>query len=400
MFTRRRRTPKLNFDQDDLPDIENLMPTITGLTESTIYEGNSASIQQNGELFPSMLRDIDAARCSIHLETFVWWPGELERQFVEALCGKARAGVEVRLLIDAIGGARASSEKLKQLRDCGVQISIYCKPRPWNWRRFNQRTHRKLLIVDGHTGYTFGHGIGDPWLGRAQDPEHWRDTGIRLQGPVVHGLQGAFAENWVKETHCMLVGERCFPKLTPTGASKAHVVTSAASDMLSTVSVLYTIAIAAARREILIQNPYFAPDRDMAELLATAARRGVDVRLMIPGKYADHYIVRRAGCHLHKPLLQAGVRVYEYQQTFMHQKVMIVDDIWSHVGSTNFDSRSLELNDEISIGVLDTAIAAELKAAFKRDMQACDELTREIWSRRPRFQQLVDAALYQMHDQL
>jgi cardiolipin synthase len=198
----------------------------------------------------------------------------------------------------------------------------------------------------------------------------------------------------------MLVGERCFPRLSATGASKAHVVTSAASDVLSMVSVLYTIAIAAARREILIQNPYFAPDKDMAELLAAAARRGVDVRLMIPGKYADHYIVRRAGCHLHKPLLQAGVKVYEYQHTFMHQKIMIVDDLWSHVGSTNFDSRSLELNDEISVGVLDTSIAAELKAAFKRDMQDCDELTHEICSRRPRYQQAIDSAFYLIHDQL
>lgn len=398
MFTRRRHTPAYDFDQDAFPTIESILPTITGLTQSSMYEGNDGAVLQDDELFPAIFKDIEAARHSIHLETFVWTAGKTEKRMIDALSARAREGIEVRVIIDAIGGSKADSANLDKLRQSGVEVCIYCKPRLWNWRRFNQRTHRKLLIIDGRIGYTFGHGIADYWAG--VEEKQCRDTGIRLQGPVVHALQGAFVENWMEETHCLIAGDGCFPELHPVGNSKAHVVTSASSDVLSKVSLLYRIAIISARREILIQNPYFAPDKDIVELLAQAVKRGVKVSLMIPGQHADHQIVRRAGCHLFEPLLRAGIKIYEYKPTLLHQKIMIVDDIWSHIGSTNFDARSLELNEEISMGLIDSDIAAELKNAFQKDCLDCDELALENWVQRPRYQQFMDLISYQLHDQL
>jgi cardiolipin synthase A/B len=400
VLSRSRGTPYIKLDLDVLPDIREALPVLAGLTESTVYEGNKGSILQNGAAFPAMLADIATATQSVHLETFVWCEGVLETRFTDALCERATAGVKVRMLRDALGGSRASKGAIERMCHSGVTVSGYCEPKWWNIGRFNNRTHRKLLIVDGRVGYTFGHGVSDQWLGNGEDPEHWRDTAIRLEGPIVHGLQTVFAQNWVEETHTLPVDVLCFPKLDPVGEAPAHVVSSASGDAVSSVAMLYTVAIACARREVLIQNPYFAPNPGVVELFAMVVRRGVRVRLMVPGKHTDSPFVRRAGCHLYADLLEAGVELYEFDRTLIHQKIVVIDEAWSHVGSTNFDARSLALNEEIGIGILDQDIARELKRAFETDLRSCRRLQLEDWRRRPLYDRAFDRFAYLLHDQL
>jgi cardiolipin synthase A/B len=399
-FSHRRRTPELKLDPDVLPPIETALPLLAGLTESAVFAGNRAEVLQNGALFPRMLADIAAARHTIHFETFIWHAGELAAQFVAALTERATAGVRVRLLIDAIGSAKADGGHLEQLEASGVQVRRYGPMRIWNWRRYHQRTHRKLMVVDGAVGYTFGHGIADEWLGEGEDPGHWRDTGLRVEGPVVHGLQSVFAQNWVEETRELPAGPGCFAALEPCGSALGHVVSSASGDAVSSVALLYSVAIACARREVLIQNPYFAPDDGVVQLLVRMVRRGVAVHLMLPGKHTDSPFVRRAGCHLYAALLRGGVRLYEFQPALLHQKVVVVDGLWAHVGSTNFDARSLALNEEVGIGVLDATVAADLRAAFASDLKRSRELTLEEWTRRPAYARAFDRLAYLVHDQL
>jgi len=400
LLKNRRNTPYLEMDLDALPALDDDLRALAAITAGNVSSGNECRVLQNGALYPAMEADIAAARHTIHLETFVWTQGQLERRFVELLIEKARAGVKVRLLIDAMGGVGGNSANLKRLSDAGVNLSEYCRPRWWNLRRFNHRTHRKLLIVDGVIGYTFGHGIADQWLGDGEDEHHWRDTALRVEGPVVQALQSVFMENWIEETHCVPAGEGCFPGIEGKGSSDAHVVSSASGDSVSSVALLYTLAIASARREVIIQNPYFAPDDGVCDLLAMMVKRGVAVHLMVPGGHTDSPFVRRAGCHLYGDLLKGGVRLYEFDPTLIHQKVVIVDGIWSHIGSTNFDSRSLSLNEEVGIGVRDANIARQLKEAFENDLRRSRELTLEQWRERRWWDRAFDWFAYQVHDQL
>jgi cardiolipin synthase len=400
LLTRARGTPYLELEPDEYPKIQDALPMLAGLTESAVYEGNRATVFQNGAIFTAMLADIAAAKHSVHLETFVWCEGKVETEFVDALSARARDGVTVRVLVDSLGSMEASERELDRLRQSGAHVSSYCKPRWWNLGRFNHRTHRKLLVIDGRIGYAFGHGVSDDWLGDGTEPNQFRDTGVRFEGPVVHGLQAVFAQNWVEETHCLPAVEECFPVLERCGDISAHVVSSASGDAVSSVAMLYTMAVATARREVLIQNPYFAPNDGVVELFAMMVRRGVEVHLMVPGKHTDSPFVRRAGRNLYAALLEAGVRVYEFDPTLLHQKVVVVDEIWSHVGSTNFDARSLALNEEVGVGILDAGIAAELKAAFKQDLRRCRELELETWRRRPLWDRAYERFAYLLHEQL
>lgn len=396
----RRHTPFLKLDLDALPPLTEGVRTLAGLTDGAVHEGNAVTVLQDGALFPAMQADIEAARHTVHLETFVWTKGKLEQEFVNLLCAKVKQGVKVRLLVDAIGGSGANSACFKRLTDDGVELSQYCKPRWINVHRFNHRTHRKLLIVDGSIGYAFGHGIADQWLGNGEDKDHWRDTAVRVEGPAVHALQAVFMENWIEESHCVPAGPGCFPTLEPKGDVSAHVFSSASGDAVSSVALVYTVAIASARKEVIIQNPYFAPDDGVCELLGMMVKRGVAVHLMVPGKETDSPFVRDAGCHLYDSLLESGVRVYEFEPTLLHQKIVIVDGVWSHVGSTNFDSRSLALNEEAGIGLLDEAVAAELRSAFENDLRRSTELNLQTWRKRPLRARAWSWMAYKLHDQL
>ena len=400
LLKNRRNTPYLELDLDALPALEDDLQALAGLTGGAVTAGNACTVLQNGALYPSMEADIAAARCSVHFETFVWSEGTLERRFIELLSRKAKEGVKVRVLLDAMGASAANEANLRRLADEGVELSVYCKPKWWNLRRFNHRTHRKLLIVDGEIGYTFGHGIADQWLGDGEDKDHWRDTAVRVEGPAVQGLQAVFMENWIEESHCVPAGDGCFPELEVKGECDAHVVSSASGDAVSAVALLYTVAIASARREVIIQNPYFAPDDGVCELLGMMVKRGVAVHLMIPGEHTDSPFVRRAGCYLYEDLLRAGVRLYEFQPTLIHQKIVIIDDVWSHIGSTNFDARSLSLNEEVGIGVRSREIAKQLKKAYEADLKRSRELTLEQWRQRSWHERAFDWFAYQVHDQL
>ena len=400
MLTHRRLTPYLHLQLDELPALCESMQSLAVLTGGAVHEGNRCLVLQNGALFPAMIADIQAARHTVHLETFVWTAGEVERQFVDVLCAKAREGVKVRLLIDALGGSSATEARLCELREAGVELNLYCRPAWWNLRRFNHRTHRKILIVDGAVGYTFGHGIADQWLGDGEDKDHWRDTAVRLEGPVASALQSVFLENWIEETNCVPAGDGCYPGPEPKGDVAAHVVSSASEEVGSKVALLYTVAIASARKEVIIQNPYFAPDDGVCELFAKMVKRGVAVHLMLPGRKTDSPFVRLAGTYLYQSLLEAGVRVYEFEPTLPHQKIVIVDRIWSHVGSTNFDARSLALNEEVGVGILGKETAEELRAAFVEDLKRSSELQLERWRRRPLLDRGYSWLAYQLHSQL
>ena len=395
----RRRTPVVTWCAID--DVEAELPSIAGVTRGTICEGNAVEILQNGVgFFPVLLKDIAEAQSSIHLESYVWGRGEIARQVGDALAERARCGVEVRVLVDALGAHTRDPELFETMKQAGCRVAVYCSPWPQNIRRWNHRTHRKLFIADGRIGIVFGHGIGEKWTGNAEDGDHYRDTAIRVVGPVVHALQSVFTENWIEETCELTLGRKYFPPVERAGETRMHVVSSSSGEAVSSVALLYGLAIASAQREVIIQNPYFVPRYDVVELMARRVREGVSIRLMLPGTRTDHAFIRHAGHYLVRGMLEAGVRVYEYDRTLLHQKTMIVDGIWSHVGSTNFDARSLELNEEVSIGVIDEKVARVLTAAFEADLKFAREITLGDWSRRGFWHRTMDALAYQIRGQL
>jgi cardiolipin synthase A/B len=397
--TRRERESHVRVP--DLVEFEQALPSVASLTGSPIVPGNQVQVLQNGDgFFPVLFDDIAKAKQSIHLETYVWWEGEICQRLAEALAAKARQGVEVRLTLDATGSTKGDEELFESMEKAGVKISFYHPFQLQDLGLFNNRTHRKLAIFDGRVAHVFGHGIAQEWTGNGQDAEHWRDTGVRLEGPIVSSIQAVFAENWVEQTAEVLVGEKYFPKLAAVGPVRAHVTASSPQGGVSQLELLYKLAIATAQKELLIQNPYFIPDGEMVGLLEKAVRRGVKVRVMIPGQVTDSSIVRHAGHRRFQELLEHGVEIYEYQRTLNHQKVMIVDGLWSHVGSTNLDDRSLDINDEASVGLIDAEVAARLEAAFKEDVRHSTRLDAAAWDRRSLWHKTVDRLSYMVNEQL
>jgi cardiolipin synthase len=385
----------------DVASFARALPSIANLTGSPILAGNAAQVLQDGDgFFPPLFADIRKAKESIHLETYVWWRGEICERLARAFAAKARQGVEVRLTLDAAGSNKGDDELFEEMAQAGVKISFYHPFRLRDLGLLNNRSHRKLAVFDGRVAYVFGHGIAEEWTGHGQDAEHWRDTGVRLEGPIVNAVQAVFAENWVEMTAEVLAGEKYFPRLAAAGSVRAHMTASSPYGGVSRLEMLYKLAIATARKRLIIQNPYFIPDGEMLDLLARAVQRGVAVHLMIPGPVTDSSIVRHAGHRQFEDLLRHGVKIYEYQPTLSHQKVMIVDGLWVHVGSTNFDDRSLDINDEASVGLIDPAVAAEFEAAFAKDLEDCKRLDAEAWSRRPLWHKLMDRIAYMMNEQL
>jgi cardiolipin synthase len=377
------------------------LPSIAGVTRAEILPGNRVQVLQNGHgFFPPFLADILAARRTIDLETYVWWKGRICERVAGELIAAARRGVEVRITLDAVGAHKADRELLERMRKAGCRIELY---HPFHLRDLgllNNRTHRKVAVFDGRVGYIFGHGIAAEWTGDAEDARHWRDTGLRILGPVVNELQGTFAENWEEETGEVLVGDRYFPILRPAGPSRVQVVAASPHGGVSEIELLLKMALASAQHEILIENPYFIPDDGLVGLLGQAVQRGVDVRIMVPGPATDSALVKHAGHYYFAQLLGAGVKLYIYQRTLSHQKVMIVDGLWSLVGSTNLDDRSIYINDEASAGVIDPAVAKELKRAFAHDLQDSIEVHYDAWRSRPLWHRLLDGVSYLANGEL
>jgi cardiolipin synthase len=397
-----KREPYAQLHVDDPGELRTLLPAIVGLTQSTLEGGNHVEVLQNGNgFFPPLFRDIAAAKRSVHLEMFIWEEGGLASQLATLLAQKARHGVAVRVLVDGSGGRALKGDVLKMLEDAGVKVAHFHPYRISNLGRINNRDHRKLVIIDGTIGYTGGHGIGDTWTGNGQDLKHYRDTGLRIVGPVVHRMQGAFSENWIEETGEIPADDRYFPRIAPAGPTPAHIAYTSPDGSISSVQILYYLAIKAARHEIIIQNPYLLPDDEAIKALEDAVSRGVDVKIMVPSQDAtDNALVQHASHHHFGTLLKRGVKIWEFNRTLLHQKVLIVDGIWSCVGSTNFDDRSFQLNDEVSMGVLDPAVAAQLRTAFAADLRFARQVDFKQWQERSVWHKLQDGVAYLGRSQL
>lgn len=397
-----KRESDVVLQSNDPGQLQTLIPSIVGLTQGSLDAGNTVQVTQNGDGFwPPLFRDVAAARHSVHVESYIWYESPVATQLATLLAQKARQGVAVRVLVDGSGGRQLKGELKDMLLGAGAKVAHFHPPRISNLGRMNNRDHRKLWIVDGRTAYTGGYGVAQEWTGNAQDKKHYRDTGVRVTGPVVNRLQAAFAENWIEETGEIPSGDEYFPHLTPTGPTPAHVAYTSPTYSASSVQILYYMAIKAARREIIIQNPYLLPDEEAIDALIEAAKRGVSVKIMVPSEDAtDNAIVQHASHHHFGTLLQHGVRIWEYHRTLLHQKVLIVDGYWSCVGTTNFDDRSLQLNDEISMGIVDPNVAAQLRAAFTDDLRYSKERHFEEWKNRGVWHKTVDGLAYLGRSQL
>lgn len=370
---------------------------ISNLLGPPLIAGNEIKAYANGDnIFPPMLEAIRSARTTICFETYIYWSGKIGREFAEALAQRAQAGVRVHVLLDWAGSVKMDQDLLELMKNAGVEVLKYHPLRWYNVSRMNNRTHRKILVVDGRTAFTGGVGIADNWLGHAQDPEHWRDSHFRLTGPAAAQMQAAFLDNWIKTSGEVLHGEAYFPEIEPVGEHYAQVFKSSSSEGSESVRLLYLLSIASAEKTVYIANAYFVPDDLSLETLVQALQRGVRIRILLPGTRIDSEPVRRASRARWGDLLKAGAEIYEYQPTMYHCKIMVVDDVWTTVGSTNFDSRSFRLNDEANLNIYDRAFALEQIALIENDLKQSRQITLEEWTQRPLHEKLLEhlAALF------
>jgi cardiolipin synthase len=384
LFASPEKTIKYTFPHSyDIadPQFQRSMSVLLG---PPLLHGNRIDTLLNGdEIFPAMLEAIRAARKTITFETYIYWSGEIGRQFADALAQRARDGVKVHVLLDWVGSQKMDKDLLERMRQSGVEIEKY-HPLAWySIDKLNNRTHRKLLVVDGRVGFTGGVGIADEWNGHAQDPDHWRDTHYRVEGPTVPQMQAAFADNWSKVSGRTLHGDDYFPQPSAGGALFAQLFKSSREGGSESTHLMYLMSIAAASKSIDLSMAYFVPDDLATEALVSALRRGVRLRIIMPGGNTDAALVRRASRAKWGPILQAGAELYEYQPTMYHCKVLVIDGLWTSVGSTNFDNRSFRLNDEANLNVFDGEFAARQLQDFENDLKRARRITYEQWASRP-----------------
>ncbi|CAA9405503.1 MAG: Cardiolipin synthetase [uncultured Ramlibacter sp.] len=363
------------------PQFHRAMAMLLG---PTIVQGNRVSELINGDqIFPAMLEAIRGARKTVLFETFIYWSGEIGTEFADALSERARAGLKVHVLLDWVGSTRVDRELVYKMRRAGVEVRMFHPLRWYNLGRMNNRTHRKLLIVDGRIGFTGGVGIAPQWTGNAQDEDHWRDSHYRIEGPVVAQMQSVMLSNWSRTTGIVLHGLDYFPELEPAGDVPAQMFASSPANGSESMLMMVLLAITAATRSIDISSAYFVPDEVAIRSFRSAAERGVRIRIITPGKHTDQHTVRRASRGLWGPLLEVGVEIHEYQPTMYHCKMMVVDQLLTSVGSTNFDPRSFHLNDEANLNVYDAAFARRMTEVFEADLTRSKRITLEAWKRRP-----------------
>lgn len=396
---RRHRDPALRIDCQS--PIDELMPSLAGLTLGTAVGGNHVQVLENGAFFDVLLARIGAARQSVHFETFLWKDGQLGRRLADALSERARAGVQVRVMLDAQGAKGVGEAVTRQMRDAGCSVRFFHQRSLRNIGVLNDRDHRKIVVLDGREAFVGGHCIVDDWLGDAEDHRHVADVSVHLHGPIVHSVQGAFSENWAGETGELFLGDDVFPRLEPAGDVLIHAVFAKPENSAPTVKILHHTAICVARHRIWIQNPYFIPEPDAIDAFGAAVKRGVDVRVLMPATSgSDNPMVQHAGHRNFEKLLKCGVRLFEYPHTLLHQKIMTVDGVWCAIGSSNFDDRSFETNDEISLSVSDATLARRLDAIFEKYVQRADEIRLEAWQRRGWAHKLKDHAFYMLNELL
>ena len=354
----------------------DLGATLAANLDAPILEGNRVELLENGnKIFPPMLAAMRDAEQSINFLTYVYWQGDIARRFAAELSAACRRGVEVRVLLDAVGSAKMDAALIEEMERAGCRVARFHPPR-WNeLRRLNRRTHRKVLVVDGMLGFTGGVGIAEEWSGDAEDAGHWRDDHFQVEGPVVRYLQGAFAENWREATGEVLADEKFYPSIGTTGEARAISLLGEPGGTVSHVAFLYWIALQRARERVWISTPYYLPDPDLQDAIETTARRGVEIVLIVPGERNDSRVVRWASRTRYRGLLEAGVRIFEFEPTMFHVKAVTVDGEWAIVGSANFDNRSFELNYEVVLAVEDATLAARLDASMREDLGRSREIT-------------------------
>ena len=377
------------------PQFERALGQLLG---PPILEGNLVAPLRNGaEIFPAMLAAIARAERSITFETFIYWEGDIAQEFAVALAARARCGVEVHVLMDGVGCNCVNGPALREMAAAGVELEIYHIS---NFARVNNRTHRKLLVIDGAVGFTGGVGIADQWDGNASSPDEWRDSHYRVEGPVVAQMQAAFLDNWMKTRAVVLHGDDYFPELKPAGPHRCQMFKSSPMEGSESARLMYLLSIAAAERSIKVGNAYFIPDDLTTQTLFEAVERGVAVEVLLPGQQIDSAVVRGASRHRWGGLLARGVRIFEFEPTMYHCKTMIIDGLWTSVGSANFDNRSFRLNDEANLNISDREFAEGETRAFDRDVEKSREITYEEWQRRPAWQRATDGAAALLRSQL
>jgi cardiolipin synthase len=394
---RHRREGAFGYDLETDLDVSSpeFMRACEALTGSPITQGNEAELLINGDaIFPAFLETIESAQSTLNVQTYVYWRGDIAREVAGAICAKAKSGVRCNVILDALGAAKMERSLVRDMEESGVRVILFRPPKPYAVRRLVNRTHRRVLVADGRVGMTGGVGIAKEWTGNAEDPDHWRDTHVRVRGPVVRGLQGAFAENWMEATGEVLAGDEYLPEIDALGDDGLmQVVRSSAKVGDTNVEALYYLAIASARRSIDLTAAYFVPRPAFTDALCSAADRGVDVRILVPGPYIDKGFVRVAGRAAYDELLEAGVRLFEFQPTMLHAKSLVVDGAWASVGTVNFDNRSFQLHDEITLCVWDRRFTERLGEAFEADLERSQEFEAGRWDRRGPLQRASEAAM-------
>lgn len=397
-FSLGRRPPAVRATQTPLVDSPEFLCAAAGLVNALPEKGGTARLLNNGdEIFPALLADVRAAKRSVHWLAYIWEPGRCSDEVFAALAERARAGVEVRLLLDGVGGLRCPRDGREELEKAGGQVAVF---RPLQWgklTRFYKRNHRRAIVMDGQVAYTGGVAVGDKWLGDARTPEEWRDTMTRVTGTLARGLQSQFAEDWAAVTGEILVGEAYYPTHDGAGGEgrpllRHTTVSSSPGSEQHPMRYFFLLSFLAARRKLYIASPYFVPDEHTRNAVADLARRGVDVRILLPNHHTDAKPIRQASHSYYDELLSAGVRIWEYQPTMMHSKLVVVDGCWSVVGSANMDIRSKELNEENALGILDAGLASALEATFLADLQRSREVQIEEWRRRGLGPRLLERA--------
>ena len=385
-------TPAIDYHLSRRTSVQDddFLYTIQSTCQAALHQGNQVTVLTNGaEFYPAMLDAIRCASSSINMECYIFQPGHIADAFIEALSERARAGVNVTMVVDAIGSFNLWGRPVKRLRDAGCRIEAYQRVRWYSLARLNNRTHRELLIVDGRVAFTGGAGIADWWSRPEGRKRPWRDTMARIEGPIVAALQGVAAENWLECCGEILTGPDYFPDLDVIGHTTAFVVKSSPSDRATASRVTFQLLMEGADRDLRISTPYFLPDRALRRALVQIARRGVKVSVVVPGRATDQKWVRLASRRMWGNLLEAGVHIYEYQRAMTHAKVLLVDGTWSVIGTTNIDNRSFEHNDEVNVAMLDRLVAERLTEDYDRDVADSDEITLARWRRRPLWEKVV-----------
>jgi len=385
-------TPAIPYHADGPvdADADHFIHVLESTCHTTLEQGNRVDVLTDGTAFyPAMLDAIAKARESIHMECYIFKRGEIAGRFVEALCERARAGMHVTILMDAIGSFGAYHRVARTLRAAGCRVGLYGRMRWYSLARINNRTHRELLLVDGEVAFVGGAGVADWWRQSHRGKPMWRDMMLRVEGPVVSDIAGVVAENWLESTGEILTGVEIYKPHRRRGDAAAFIVKSSPSDRATASRVLFQLLIEGARRRIVIATPYFLPDGPFREAFRRTAARGVEIVVLVPGPQTDQRWVRLASRRMYGRLVRAGVRIFEYGGGMTHVKALLVDDKWAVVGTTNLDNRSFEHNDEVNLAVRDEAVLARITADVDRDIARSREVTLEGWARRSIFEKLV-----------